>query len=214
MINRASITEAYMEMLRTALEGNTFMQVTKVYDPIVRGVVNVDEKIQAAYESFTFSDGRTGDFWIKNRIEALLEENGEYWVPMRREGQLDYVLVALKGMKEETVARWNANRLLITLFDPSKDLHTSRAPMPPCLISIGLYPVRNELTMIATFRAQYTDIKGYGNLLSLAMLLKQICEYTGFRPRALYSIAQKAIFRDKKKVAKALRLELLKATKK
>ena len=213
MIRRASITEAYMEMLRTALEGQTFMQVTEVYDPIVRGFPNVDEKIQDAYKKFTFTDGRTGDFWIKNRLEALLEEGGEYWEPLHRENQLDYVVNALKGMTEGTVARWNANRLLIPLFDPSKDLHISRAPMPPCLINIGFYPVRNELTMIATFRAQYTDIKGYGNLLSLAMLMKKICDSTGFRARSLFSVAQKAIFREGKKVVKDLRIELVKATK-
>ena len=97
---------------------------------------------------------------------------------MHREGQLEYVVSALKGMRKGSVARWNANRLIVTLFNQSEDLHNSRALTPPCLISLSFYPVRQDLTMVAIFRDQCTDTKGYGNLLSLAMILKQVSHQT------------------------------------
>lgn len=208
MISCSSLTEAYVEMLKSTLEGDPFMQVTKVYDPVSNGEVNIDENIHAAFEAFEFPDGRSGAWWIKDRIEALFDPDGEYQSKMNREGQLEYVISTLKGIRSKTVATWNANRVLINLFNPNKDLHTSRAPTPPCLISISFYPVRQDLSMIATFRAQYTDTKGYGNLISLAMLFKEISEKTGYTPLTLYSVAQKAILKWPKKTVKALCSEI------
>ena len=204
MISCRSLTDAYVEMLKSTLEGDPFMQVTKVYDPVSKGKVNINENTHAAFETFKFPDGRSGAWWIKDRIEALFDPDGEYQSKMNREGQIEYVISTLKGMRNKTVATWNANRVLINLFDPKSDLHTSRAPTPPCLISISFYPVRQDLSMIATFRAQYTDTKGYGNIISLAMLFKEICEKTGYNPQTLYSVAQKAILRWPKKTGKAL----------
>lgn len=209
MISCSSLTEAYMEMLKSTLEGDPFMQLTKVRDPISNGEININENIHAAFEAFEFpkeksGKGRSGAWWIKDRVEALFNPDGEYQSKMNRDGQLEYVISTLKRMRSKTVATWNANRILISLFDPKKDLHISRAPTPPCLISISFYPVRQDLSMMATFRAQYTDTKGYGNLLSLAMLFKEVSEKTGYKPRTLYSVAQKAIRRWPKKTGKAL----------
>lgn len=41
-------------MLRSTLEAGPFMQVTKVYEPVIKGVVNVEEKINNAFEDFRF----------------------------------------------------------------------------------------------------------------------------------------------------------------
>lgn len=110
----------------------------------------------------------------------------------------------LKGITEGTMYRWNSNRFLIMLFYPAKDLHESRVPTPPCLTILNFLPVKNGLSLIATFRAQYTDTKGYGNLLSLAYLLLSLCEGTGFRPAQIYSIANKPILKWPIRTARSL----------
>ena len=191
-------------MLRSTLTESPFMQVT-----ILQPVSEDTDTVRTAFERYTFPDGRTGRWWIEDRVKALLSEEGEYWKPMRRDRQLDYVVSTLEGMRKGTVPRWNANRLIISLFDAKKDLHVSRAPTPPCLINVGFYPVKRSLTLIANFRAQYTDAKAYGNLLSLAMLLRKISEETGFMPLKLYSVAQKAILKYPKSVGKDLLTKLL-----
>lgn len=204
MIFGESVCDAYCGMLKSTLEGSLFLQVTMV-QPVVEG----PQCIRAAFESYEFPDGRTGKWWIEDRIKALFDEKGEYWRSMHREGQFDYVISALNGMTNGTMPRWNANRLIISLFDPKMDLHKSRAPTPPCLINLSFYPVKKTLSLIATFRAQYTDAKGLGNLLSLAMLLKDVSEKTGFHPSKLYSIAQKVTLKYPTSTAKNLHHQLI-----
>ena len=199
-----SISDAYFSMLRSTLRESPFMQITAVTQPILGDHVNNSVSFRTAFEDYTFPDGRRGEWWLQDRIKALFDVKGEYWKPMHREGQFDYVISALKGMTKGAIPRWNANRLILSLFDPKGDLHVSRAPTPPCLISLCFYPVKQRLTLIATFRAQYTDVKGYGNLLSLAMLLKKVSEETGFVPVKLVSVAQKAILKYPKSVGKDL----------
>ncbi len=209
MILGASISEAYVGMLKHTLTKSPLMQVTMV-QPVSNFLM---DDVRKTFEQYVFPDGRTGKIWIRGRLEALFDENGEYWKPMRRAGQFHYILSALRGMTKGTMPRWNANRLVISLFNPKEDLHKSRCPTPPCLITLSFHPIRQDLTMIATFRAQYTDAKGYGNLLSLAMLLVQICETTGFKPFKLFSIAEKAILKYSKSTAKDLLAKLLCAVK-
>lgn len=203
MIIGTSISDAYISMLRSTLRRSPFMQVTVVQP------VSISDDVKTTFESYMFPDGRSGRWWIQDRIKALFDKKGEYWKPIHRDGQLDYVISALKGMTKGTVPRWNANRLVITLFSPKDDLHISRAPIPPCLINLCFYPVKQRLTLIANFRAQYTDAKAYGNLLSLAMFLKKISEETGFTPFQLFSIAQKAILKYRKSVGKDLLRKLI-----
>jgi len=181
------------------------MQVTNVTFPIAEGNVNTGPEFHRYFEGFKFPDGRTGRWWIENRVNALLRQGGEYWDLIRRNGQWTYLIAALKGMIAGTMPRWNANRLLITLFDPEKHLHKSRAPTPPCLVTLDFKPVRDQLTLIATWRSQYTDTKGYGNLYSLALLLLQVSEMSGFKPGELYSVANKPILRwSPRKVGRSL----------
>jgi len=211
MITDPTVTGAYLGMLAdTVREGYSFMQVAKVTNPIDGDRINVDPHFGFKLQNFTFKDERTGMEWLEDRIRAMFNEGAEYWNPIRRDGQYDYVINALKGMIEGTMPRWNANRLIISLFDSTKDLHKSRMPTPPCLIQLCFYPVKKDLSLIATFRAQYTDAKGYGNLYSLAMLLQKICEETGFRPRHLFSVAQKAILKYPLKEARRFRYALMK----
>lgn len=205
MILGTSVSEAYVEMLRHTLTKSPLMQVT-----MVQPVSNcLTDGVRKAFEQYVFPDGTNGKIWIQGRLDAVFDENGEYWNPMRRAGQFDYVLSALKGMTDGTMPRWNANRLVISLFNPKQDLHKSRCPTPPCLITLSFHPIQQNLTLIATFRAQYTDAKGYGNLLSLGMLLTQISQKTGFKPFKLFSVAEKTILKYSKRTAKDLLAHLL-----
>lgn len=214
MIREKSVSDAYLGMIEdTTRKGHSFMQVAMILYPILNDKINVDPHFEEKLRDFCFPDGRTGIDWLEDRIKAMFDEGAEYWNPIRRDGQFDYVVNALKGMIEGTMPRWNANRLIITLFESENDLHKSRMPTPPCLINLCFYPVKNELSLIATFRAQYTDAKGYGNLYSLAMLLQQVCEKTGFAPKHLYSVAQKAILKYPKNIARKFRYSLLKSPK-
>ena len=229
-ITETSLSDAYINMLSNTLTEPfpCFMQVTMVAKPILGNCLNDDEKVRAAFESYTFPKSKTekvmtGKNWIDNRIKALLDAKGEYWGRMNREGQLDYVTSALKGWnitkkqeenakkKQKKTPTWNANRIMISLFNPARDLHIYRVPAPPCLSSLCFYPVRKSLSLIATFRAQYSDIKAYGNLISLAMLLKDISEETGLTPATIHSVAHKAILKHPRLVGKELLNKLLAA---
>lgn len=197
---QSDVGTAFLQMLgdRVRFQSDKLVQVVKVTQPMTdwqggTGNINTLDSIHNAIMSFKFSDGRLGRNWFEKRINAMFEPKGEYYMPMRRYGQYDYVISTLRGMKEGKVARWNANRLIINTFDPSKDLHVARAPTPPCLASLAFYPIKDELSLVATFRAQYVDAKAYGNIFSLAMLLRQVCVETGFRPSTLVNIAQKPI---------------------
>ena len=204
MIQRSSISDAFLDMLTDTVRNlPPFMQVAKVTYPVLKGDINTAPGFHDRLKDFTFSDNRTGHDWLDDRIRALFEEGAEYWKPLHRDGQYEYVVEALKGMTAGTMPRWNANRLIVTLFDSEKDLHKTRMPTPPCLVMVSLHPEKQDLSLVATFRAQYTDAKGYGNLYSLAMLLQRICEDTGFKPKHLYSVAQKAILKYNKGEARS-----------
>jgi len=207
-----NISDAYLKMLRETLDGHELVQVAEVRHPVVDGKPHEKDSFRKAFEGFAFPDGRNGAWWIQNRIDALFQTSGEYWSAMRRNGQWDYIMRALKKMRDKSLPLWNANRLIATLFDPSKDLHESRGPTPPCMITLSLYPKGPDLSLSAVFRAQYTDAKAYGNLISLAMLLAQVCSETGFRPSGLYNIAQKATLKYSKPTAHALYYALLKGS--
>ena len=115
MIVRESISEAFSEMLRSTLQEGPFMQVTRVSIPVWKGEVNESPAIRRAFDEFQFPDGRSGSWWIEDRIKALFATDGEYYEPLRRGGQLDYAVSTLEGMREGSVARWNANRTTYSL---------------------------------------------------------------------------------------------------
>jgi len=203
-----SLDKAYLSMLESVLrEDRDFLQVTCVGNPLVEGKLNLDPAFGKKFEAFTFPDGRCGLWWVQDRIKAVFSPKGEYHKRIYG-GGYEYCLESLKGIREGNFPLWNANRLIISLFKP-EDLHKARKPTPPCLINLCLYPVKGKLTMIGTFRAQYVDAKGFGNLISLAMLLGGLCEKTGFSPGRLYNVAQKSLLRYPKDIAKRLYFHLL-----
>lgn len=199
-----SVVDVYVDMLADTLKNRSdpFNQVAHVKMPVKDGEVFAGPlSLTSLLRQFEFDDGRTGKWWERDRMEALFKPGGEYYAAIRKNAQFNYVGMTLKAMIEEGSPRWNANRLIVTLFDPTRDLHLSRAPTPPCMVNISFHPVRDTLGMTVTFRAQYTDAKGYGNLLSLAFFLLAVCKHTGFKPGSLYSIAHKTILRYSRKEA-------------
>ena len=208
MISSDSVSDVFVQALantlRRPLVGEPLIQVTEILRPVVDGCVNENEAFRKKLGSFVFPDGRTGEWWIQNRLKAVFDEKGEYWNRLHRDGGFDYIVSALYQMKKGFFPRWNTNRLIISLFDSSLDLHKSRMPTPPCLITLAFHPVRDTLDLIGTFRAQYTDAKGYGNMLSLCHMLRHVCDRTEFHPNRVYNIAHNPILKYPKSTARKL----------
>lgn len=199
MISSKTISDVYPLTLADTLNSRfrkPLVQVTEVLEPIKE-----DEIFRKQLDKFIFPDGRSGEWWIEDRLKALLTEKGEYWARVHENGKFDYVVSALQGMTRGSFPRWNANRLVIPLFKDS-DLHKSRMPIPPCLISLDFHPIRDKLTLVGIFRAQYTDAKGYGNILSLCYLLKHVCDETGFKPDRVYNVVNKPILKYSESVVR------------
>jgi len=208
MISGNSISDVYAQMLANTLHkhlrGEPLIQVTEILKPIIDGSINENEMFRKKLDNFVFPDGKTGKWWVEDRLRALFNEKGEYWNRLHKNGCFDYIISALYQMKKGFFPRWNANRLITTLFDSSIDLHKSRMPTPPCLITLAFHPIKDTLDLIGTFRAQYTDAKGYGNILSLCHLLRHVCDRTEFHPNRVYNIAYKPILKYPESTARKL----------
>lgn len=177
--------------------------------------LNINSGIHNALESFTHFDGKTGKYWIENRIDELF--TGLYCRAIHNHNQLEFVEEALKQILHSREERkyaytWCSNRLFCLTFDHSNNdfshLHLSRQPIPPCLTLVDFKPEQTTLHLLATWRAQFFDTKAYGNLLSLAILLRNVCRNTGFHPGHLVSTANKAIVKNRSNAKRLLeRLE-------
>lgn len=206
-----SVSAAYLRLLEGVLASDVaLVQSIEVLSPWVGDELNEDHGVRAAFDAYAFPDGRNGAWWIEDRMHALFHEKGEYAARLERSGY-GYVMEALGGMKAGTHPSWNRNRLVLSLFTKD-DFHRSRAPTPPCMVNLAFYPVGDTLSLVACFRAQYVDAKAYGNLVSLAVLLKKVCASTGFKPGSLGNVALKAILKYPRSTAVQLRLVLLKAS--
>jgi len=170
----------------------------KVDEDLRLGSLNLNLNLHNKFKEFVFDDGKSGSWWIKNRINELF--SGLYHKAIVNYNQLDFVEDALKKIKNRKYT-WISNRLLCLTFDPRdkhlNHIHLARQPVPPCLTLVDFKPERNNLHLIASWLAQYFDTKAYGNLISLAMLLEQVCRNTGYNSGRLISIAHKAILRNK-----------------
>jgi len=170
----------------------------KVDEDLRLGSLNLNLNLHNKFKEFVFDDGKSGSWCIKNRINELF--SGLYHKAIVNYNQLDFVEDALKKIKNRKYT-WISNRLLCLTFDPRdkhlNHIHLARQPVPPCLTLVDFKPERNNLHLIASWRAQYFDTKAYGNLISLAMLLEQVCRNTGYNSGRLISIAHKAILRNK-----------------
>lgn len=208
-IIQADLTSAYVDSLKMVVKnGYIFGLTTEVERPILRSVhvddeldlsgLNLNKEIHRRYEGFNF-DGTTGKWWIENRIHELF--GGLYHKAICKHEQLGFVQNALKKI-ETGKYTWCSNRLLCLTFDHrdkyTSHLHLSRQPIPPCLTLLDFKPEQKKLHQIASWRAQYFDTKAYGNLISLAIMLRKVCENTGYKPGHVISIANKAILKDKK----------------
>lgn len=205
------ITSAYLGALEKVVEQNyVFALMVEIKSPFIDSDSVVDEEIGLTglnlnlnlhnkFKTFKFKDGRDGGWWIENRINELFK--GLYNKGITDYGQLDFVQNALKKIKNGRYA-WCSNRLLCITFNPQdkhlNHVHLERQPVPPCLTLLDFKREQDNLHLIASWRAQYFDTKAYGNLISLAILLKEVCKNTEHRPGRLISIAHKAILRDKK----------------
>jgi hypothetical protein len=74
---------------------------------------------------------------------------------------------------------------VLSIFDPLKENlqlicngRTANIGQFPCLSIIDLKLSDNTLNLCALWRHQYFDIKAYGNWISLALLMKIICDLT------------------------------------
>jgi len=202
------ITSAYFKSLqKVARDGYVFGLTTEVRKPVIDTDASVDDSLHLVglnldtvrhekYKKFNF-DGKSGAWWIGNRIDELF--TGLYHRAIANNNQLGFVQNALKQIKTGRYT-WCTNRLLCITFDAKEShfshLHLARQPIPPCLTTLDFKRERNQLHLISSWRAQYFDTKAYGNLLSLAMLLREVCENTSFLPGHLISIAHKAILKN------------------
>lgn len=150
------------------------------------------------FKNFEFRDGTVGREWIENRIEELF--NGLYANRLTSpQNQVQLITDRLKlGNHGQTT-----NALVVQVFHPDPDLKKATqgrplAPNLPCLTQIQFKPRRNRLHLYATFRSQYIETKCYGNLLSLGLLLAEVCKRTGYEPGYILEIAFNSIFRSTK----------------
>jgi len=213
------ITSVYIKSLQKVVkDGYVFGLMTEIRKPVTDSDALVDDSLNLVglnidkirhekYKTFNF-DGKSGAWWIGNRIDELFR--GLYHKAIANHNQLDFVQNALKQIKTRRYT-WCTNRLLCITFDAKDNhfshLHLARQPIPPCLTTLDFKRERNQLHLISSWRAQYFDTKAYGNLISLAMLLREVCENTGFQSGHLISIAHKAILKNSKN-AKQLISEL------
>lgn len=217
----ATISSAYLEFVERYLNERSFAMCVHIEKPIKGGKLNFDPKIDRAFRDFKFPPTgkrkvvRTGDWWINDRMNALFDQRGEYYPRLHRNRQYEKILSSLKDYQKQT---WNANCYVLILFNPTSDLHCSktnpsiitRMPKPPCLTMLQFLPkvmrMRKikELSLCAHFRAQYIDTKAYGNILSLAELLKRTCNRTGFEVGSLHSVASRLIAKHNAKTVKEL----------
>ena len=225
-IVRDDLTLAYLDALRTVVERrakNAYGLMIEVEKPLTSSVntdnehnlsgLNINSSIHKLFESFTHFDGKTGKSWIENRIDELF--TGLYYRAIHTYNQLDFVEKVLKKiLHSREVGKyaytWCSNRLFCLTFNHSSNnlshLHLSRQPIPPCLTLVDFKPEQTMLHLLATWRAQYFDTKAYGNLLSLAILLRNVCRNTGFHPGHLISTANKAIVRNGSNAKRLLQL--------
>ena len=106
----------------------------------------------------------------------------------------------------------------ISIHDPLKeslgligDRRTANIGQFPCLTSLDFKLTNNKVNLCALWRHQFFDIKAYGNWISLAVLLKTICDLTNdlrrkflknrtteINPGIITSIACRADFKYRK----------------
>jgi len=222
--DRSDIATAYRESLEKVLmthEKYIFGLVTVMQKPLLDNIdekvdiieseikgltrtyeligLNLDKRVHERFKEFLLYEKR-GRKWygkdkIADRIFELLDKDGTYRKALDREikngkSLLDYVKEHIGRGKIKGKIH---NTLLCTVFDSNKH---ACYPKAPCLLSIDFKPEGRRLHLIASWRSQFVNTKAYGNFISLAMLLRDVCKETSFQPGRLISIAHKAILEE------------------
>lgn len=158
-------------------------------------IVNAGEAL-SRFESYEFHDGSTGRYWVQDRIEELF--GGLYADRLTDpRNQVEMVVDRLKiGNHGQTT-----NALVAQPYHLEPDLEKATHGRPlasdiPCLTQLQFKPKRKKLNLYVTFRSQYIDTKCYGNLISLALLLAEICRRTGYEPGYMVEEVHNPIFRN------------------
>lgn len=146
-----------------------------------RDVLNIGNEFErcAGYEFGKVSpitDGRTMEHWIDDRIWEL--HDGFY------ADKVDDWLAAIEDRLMCGMHGSSTNGLVAQVYDED-DLERATVPRPnahgvACLTQMQFIPVRDRLHMHQTFRSQYVDMKGFGNMVAGATLLSQMAARTGY----------------------------------
>lgn len=160
-------------------------------------IVNAGETL-SRFETFEFNDGSTGRYWVENRIDELF--SGMY--ASRLTSPRNQIMMIANRLKKGNHGQ-TTNALVAQAFRLESDLQKATQGRPlaqniACLTQLQFKPQKEKLHLYATFRSQYLDTKCYGNLISLALLLAEICKQTGYEPGYLLETAHNSIFRDSK----------------
>lgn len=160
-----------------------------------RSTLNAGEALRR-FESYEFSDGTTGRFWVQDRIDELF--SGMYASRLTDGGnQIERITERLKkGNHGQTT-----NALVAQVFQEEPDLRlaTHGRPLAPdiaCMTQLQFRPSKDKLNLYSVFRSQYFDTKCYGNLISLAVLLAVVCNQTGYEPGYILETVHNSHFRN------------------
>jgi len=186
----------------------------------VRRIFKIREElldIKQRYRNLTYRE----EHYVQ-RLTSFGDYRGmlyEYW----REG-INQLAVLIYKLAKEVPQRGNKSFVYgsLSIYDPNKDClnlvcdrRVESIRQYPCLTAIDVKLTENSMNLCALWRHQYFDIKAYGNLISLAMLLKEICDVVnyfrrefGFKEEVKYgkitSIACRADFSKDKKVEETI----------
>lgn len=172
------------------------------WEPYLNVGTIYDEYTAFDFGTATDYEGTTGQDWIDSRLYELFE--GLYHDRMTNPDQIQMITERL----QQGLHGGCTNALVAQVFDVEDDLEVATSGRPfakdmSCLTQLQFRPKKDELHLFATFRSQYLDTKAYGNLISLAMLLAQVCEKTGYEPGVLVERVNNTICMDRS-VAKDL----------
>ncbi|ARS90791.1 hypothetical protein [Natrarchaeobaculum aegyptiacum] len=205
------IGTAYTELLESRVEGQCpyDYHVIHIADPVSTTdydefslertnwteIVNAGDAL-SRFESYEFNDGSAGRYWLQDRVEELFE--GLYGERLTGPpNQIEMIVDRLdQGNHGQTT-----NALVAQPYQLEPDLEKATHGRPlaadiPCLTQLQFKPRRDKLHLYTTFRSQYVDTKCYGNLISLALLLAEVCRRTEYDPGYMVEGVHNPIFRN------------------
>jgi len=146
----------------------------------------------------------SGKAWINDRIRALVDDQGFYHKRLANQLTMVEKRLNIRNRKGERMHGSSTNALICQTFQ-FEDLRKACKPRPntgglPCLVMLDFKPKRDKLNLMAVFRSQFFDTKAYGNLISLAILLHQISQKTGYQTGSILSTANNVTFDDRKQI--------------